>query len=889
MDAELAERALQQGVRAFEFRTVESSDAYLTALEEFRPDMILCDFSIPDFDGFHALAAAKDWDPEVPVIIYTGTVGEETAVLCLKAGADDYILKESPARLQPVVEAALRARQERKERAGAEAALKDSEERFRRLVETANDAIVSFDAGGIIQFWNPAAEVTFGYRPDEILGTSVRSLLSEVTPEGMAALWEVTSKGADSGPVSELLLIDGKRRDGTRFPMEISFSGWKKEGASLFNAIIRDTTERVLARDALESLSRQHEMLLKSAGEGIVGLEPDGTVSFANPVALSLLGMDSGELLGRDFHPLTHQREGRAESLSEADCPVLASVLDGTTFRGELVFLRKDGTAFPTATSCTPILEDGAVSGAVIIFEDITTRKDQENALRASEAKYRGLVANAVHGIYQSSADGRFLSVNPALVDILGYESQEQLLAVDMKRDLYVDPSERGRLVEANKQSRSVIGVETRWLRRDGAPVVVRLSGRSIWKDDGEFEAFEVMVEDLTEQRALEDQLRQAQKMEAVGQLTGGIAHDFNNVLSVILLNSELMALALEEGEAIDLADIHAIHDAAKRASSITRKLLGFSRRADLLMEPAYLGRVVGNLSGILRTVLPESIDLKLELSHDPGSVVVDTGSIEQMVINLVTNSRDAMPQGGRVRVEVSGKELDEEYALLHPEVEPGRYACLEVSDTGTGMDEETLKRVFDPFFTTKGVGSGTGLGMAMVYGLTKQQGGHVNVYSQVGKGTTTRIYFPLQEGNVPAAERPVRKKAQLEGSATILLVEDDEDLRAVTQRALERKGFRVLAATHGEEALELFRAHGETIDLVLSDLVLPRLGGLELLERLREENGPVRFILTSGYSGEEVSEREKADARVPFVRKPWVLTELLTAIQDTLDSEPPA
>jgi two-component system NtrC family sensor kinase len=681
-------------------------------------------------------------------------------------------------------------------------------------------------------------------------------------------------------------LVTARRKDGSEFPAEISMSSSLERGKTVLTAVIRDMTDRVLAQEAIESLSRHYELLLTSAGEGIVGLEADGTVSYLNPAATALFGRDAADLLGEELHSKVHQGEGGEGSRCTEECPILTSLQEGTCFRGEVVFFRKDGTPFPTATSLTPIMEGGAVTGGVMIFEDITHRKEQEDALRASEERFRGLVEHATYGIYQSTAEGRFQAVNPALVEILGYDSPEEVLALDLARDVYADPEERKDLVATFQREGTFMGAEATWVRKDGTTVPVRLSGRSIWGPDGVFQLFEVMVENLSERKTLENQLRQAQKMEAVGQLTGGIAHDFNNVLSVILLNSELLAASVEGGDPVELRDIQAIQDSAKRASSITRKLLGFSRKAELLMEPVQLDKIAGDMTPMLRTLLPESIELTVDVVPGVGPVLADTGSVEQMLLNLVGNSRDALPKGGRVSVRVSDVEVDDTYAVLHPHVQPGQYVCLEVSDNGTGMDEETLKRVFDPFFSTKASGAGTGLGMAMVYGLTKQQDGYVNIDSELGVGTTTHLCFPTISSDETWDTRDDPVDQGTHASATILLVEDEENLAAATRRALEGKGYEVILATNGLEALELFRDGKDRIDLVLSDLVLPGLGGIDLLDQLQQEHGPIRFILTSGYSGKELDVGERDITSLPFLRKPWILTELLRVIKMTLNSE---
>ncbi len=883
-DAELAERVLRREGVASDFKRVDTGKAFLQALEDFSPDVIVCDYSLPGLTGLEALAMAREKAPQIPVVFFTGTISEELAVDCLKAGAVDYVLKDHPVRLPAAVEAALKGRKEREDRAMAEEALRESEKRYRTLVDNAPDAIITVDPGGRVRLWNETAEVLLGYSALEMIGTSV----SRIIPERFHPDYQriVGAAAKLEKPYHETLDAAVIRSDGLEFPAAISLSFANTGGDVSITAIVRDLTETVAAGEALESLNRRHEALLTSAGEGIVGVDADGTVSFANPAALSLLGREAADFVELALHPLMHAPRDGVGHL-EPECPALSALREGSTFRGEQDFLRGDGSLFPAAVSLTPILEQGVVRGGVMIFEDITARRAQEDALRASEARYRGLVDDAPYGIYRSDGAGRFTSVNTRLMEMLGYESKDELLAQDLNRDLYLDPGERERLIRLADNER-FLGVETTWVRKDGIPLPVRLSGRMVRTPDGGFEAYEVLAEDLSERRMLEEQLRQAQKMEAVGQLTGGIAHDFNNVLAVILLNCELVIAAVDKGNAVDLADLHAIQDAAERATVITRKLLGFSRRADLRMKPTDLGRVVSGMSPMLRTALPESIELRVDVSETCGPVMVDSGSVEQMLLNLVANSRDALPQGGRVRVKVHELDLDETYCLLHPEVRPGRHACLEVSDNGVGMDAETLRRIFDPFFTTKAPGAGTGLGMPMVYGLTKQQDGHVHVYSHPGKGTAIRLYFPVCGGGASDTLGLAKAPEAVTGTGTILVVEDEDSLRAVTAKVLEANGYRVLCAADAAEALDTVRDHHEGIDLILSDMVLPGMSGSALMGEVRSLHGPVRFVLTSGYSGEAESVGASSGPGVPFIRKPWTASELLAVIRRVMTDDPP-
>jgi two-component system cell cycle sensor histidine kinase/response regulator CckA len=503
-----------------------------------------------------------------------------------------------------------------------------------------------------------------------------------------------------------------------------------------------------------------------------------------------------------------------------------------------------------------------------------------------AEESYRSLTEGALYGIYRSTIDGRFLTVNPALVTMLGFGSSSELLAVDMARDIYAHPSERAKLVEKYRDRQKIEGVEVEWRRRDGSPVTVRLSGRPVKNSCGAVEYFEMIVEDVTERRALEAQLRQSQKMEAVGQLTGGIAHDFNNILTVILANADMLAAELP-AERVDLkAVLQETRTAAQRGSDLVKKLLGFSRRGKLELQPTDLAQLVANLSGVLRRVLPENVEVIMLTNPPLDPAMADPGAIEQILLNLATNARDAMPEGGRLTIEVRSDWLDGGYHATHPWVEPGRYVSISVTDTGIGMDERTKERVFEPFFTTKPVGRGTGLGMAMIYGTVKQHQGHIHLYSEVGKGTTVKVYLPVAGSAAPVAAPTSASEAPVGGSETILVVEDDVSIRRATRRALESHGYNVLSAADGEEALEQVRQRGPAaIDLIITDLVMPKLGGRQLYEALLAADIRTNVMFASGYSQRDVQECAAIEADVPFLHKPWTLSELLCRVRDAIQS----
>ena len=526
--------------------------------------------------------------------------------------------------------------------------------------------------------------------------------------------------------------------------------------------------------------------------------------------------------------------------------------------------------------------------GAIVV-ED-TPRRHAERALRRSGADYRAIVEQATSGIYRSSVEGRFLKVNPALVTMLGYETEAQVLALELDRDVYVDSGERARVILQASGLDRITGTEVQWKRQDGHRIIVRLSGRVVKSEKGVVKGFEMIAEDVTEQRTLERALQQAQKMETIGRLTSGIAHDFNNLLTVILAQSNLIAKALPAEPGRELRrDLDELTDAARRGAELVHRLLGFSRHETLDLLPLSVPEWVQEELHTLRRLLPATIEVQCDAEPAAGVVEADAGALEQILLNLATNARDAMPRGGTLHLDVRRTRLDAEDRPLHAWVEPGSYVCIAVSDTGAGMDAKTQARVFEPFFTTKPAGVGTGLGMAMVYGLVKQHKGFVHLYSEMGQGTTVKIYLLLAlEEPVPGGARAAGAEEMLPGGTeAILLVEDDLHLRTVAQRLFEKVGYRVIAAADGAEGLAEYRARAAEIDLVITDMVMPKTSGVQLYEAIRGEAGRgkgVKVLFTSGYPAPDFRESLAGDPDVAFVTKPWTASELLRQIRSLLE-----
>ena len=519
----------------------------------------------------------------------------------------------------------------------------------------------------------------------------------------------------------------------------------------------------------------------------------------------------------------------------------------------------------------------------VIVNRDITERKRAEQALQRSEAGFRSVVEDAPYGIYRASTSGRFLQVNPALQRMLGYELGEELLRKDLASEIFRYTGEYQRWSELLTGMDEVKDVELEWKRQDGTPITVRCSGRRINDENGAPVYFEVFTEDVTEKRVLERQLRMAQKMEAIGRLSGGIAHDFNNHLGVIIGYSGVLNKALSTNPALRNHAVE-IEKAGQRAASLTKQLLAFSRQQVLTPAVLNLNTLTSDMEKMLPRLLGEDIEVSLALDPELGNVKADQSQIEQVIMNLAVNARDAMPVGGKLRIQTANVELDQAYTWNHPGSKVGTYVMLTVTDTGTGMDAATLTHIFEPFFTTKERGKGTGLGLATVYGVVKQSNGYIWVDSAPGNGTSFQIYLPRHVGQPAAEEQTGDSGENLRGSETILLVEDAEPLRKLAQTFLEAAGFRVLSAENGETALEVARRFGGAFDLLLTDVVMPGINGRVLAEQLLPRQPGMKVLYMSGYTDSFIAGHGVLDPQTHLLHKPFTDEVLIRKVRAVLD-----
>ncbi|MBI2678389.1 MAG: PAS domain S-box protein [Candidatus Koribacter versatilis] len=511
----------------------------------------------------------------------------------------------------------------------------------------------------------------------------------------------------------------------------------------------------------------------------------------------------------------------------------------------------------------------------------VQRRRDQE-ALKRSEERYRSLFERNMAGVFRSALDGEMLECNEAFAKMFGYE-RDELLGLPSHVLYPGGAEERAARIREFRSAGQMSNYETTYRRKDGR-MVRAIQNVAIVKDESGNDVTEGTVVDVTERHNLEEQLRQSQKMEAVGRLAGGVAHDFNNLLTVIKGYSELLLDGYGEADP-RRAEVEEIRKAADRAGALTRQLLAFSRQQVLAPKTLNLNQVVQSMDALLRRLLGESIELSALLGEGVGQVRADPGQLEQVVMNLAINARDAMPRGGKLTLGTANAEIDELYAREHPTITPGRYVLLAVSDSGVGMDADTQAHIFEPFFTTKEQGKGTGLGLSTVYGIVKQSGGDIWVYSEIGVGTTFKVYLPRVDAPaeaVPGRAVPVAHREG--GTETVLVVEDEAGVRALVRKFLERSGYRVLEAASGDQALAMAEKERGKIHLLLTDVVLPRMSGSELSKRLVQARPEMRVLYMSGYTDDAIVHHGVLSAGAAFVQKPFTADSLARKIREILD-----
>ncbi len=525
-------------------------------------------------------------------------------------------------------------------------------------------------------------------------------------------------------------------------------------------------------------------------------------------------------------------------------------------------------------------LEERVAQRTWSLEQEIRERRTAEEALKTSEKKYRTLFEELIDGVLIHTPEGVLVDANPAAVTMLGYESRADLMSVTME-DLFADRDEAARLADILEREGLVNGFELSLRKGEEGIAVVSLSANTIRDGFGRIVSYRSIVRDITGIRQLEHQLIESQKLETVGRLAGGVAHDFNNMLNIILGNAQLARMAARKKGDVS-SHILSIEEAVRRAAAIVKQLLAYGRRQVLDLKVVCFNDVVSDFAKMIHRFVGENIEMRLRSGRKVPRVKVDTTQVNQVLLNLVVNARDAMPDGGELTIETRSETIDEAYCRLNVDARPGRYAVLTVSDTGTGIDEETAKQIFEPFFTTKGLGQGTGLGLSVVYGIVRQHGGFINVYSEPGKGTVFKVYFPAVAEAVRAMETV--EEPMKGGSETILIAEDEPSLREVASAMLTALGYQTVLASDGEEAVHIFREKHDEIDLVLLDVVMPRLGGKEAYEEMKKIKPSMNSLFVTGYSLSGIHTNFILEQGIDALQKPYSAELLGKKVREILD-----
>lgn len=756
-DTELLLRQLRRDGFDLAAERTESVDGLKAALDAQDWDVVLCDYYMPGFSGMDALEIVRERRPDLPFIFVSGVMGEDIAVAAMKAGAQDYITKNSLKRLGPAITRELRDAILRRQHARAEARRSAMEARYRQILSLAPDAIVTLDEAFRITLFNLAAERLFECSSDTVIGQSIDILVpAEIVPIVRRQLVAFFSSGESATQISQPGLLRFQRSSSAIFPAEAYVSRLIEEGRTIFTLIIRDVTDRENMIATLQQTNQALDAVVQSSPVAILGIDSSRRIIVWNKNAEKIFGKPAASIVGQPYASL--MREGTEQ-------------LDNT-------------------------------------FQHLLAGQ----ALRDVEASYPGMAG-----------------------------SQD-----------------------------------------------MRISGAPLYDAEGRVRGAVCIVEDTTEGKVIQRQLEHAQRMEAVGQLTGGLAHDFNNLLAVVIGNLDLLQTQIRglpaAQEPLDLA-----LKASLGGAALIRQLLAFSRRQALSPRPLDLGAVVMATRELLSRTIGEQIEVRCNVADSLWPALADPAQLESAIANLAINARDAMPDGGRLTLEVANVHLDEAYAATNVDVSPGDYIMVAVSDTGLGIPTELLGRVFEPFFSTKELGKGSGLGLSMVYGFARQSRGHVKIYSETGHGTTVRLYLPrAQQVKTVAAPAIPDDSAMVRLDATILVVEDNADVRKVVCQLLRDLGCEVIEAGNASAALAILES-GRPVDLLFTDIVMPGgMAGTELAQAARRLRPGLKTLLTSGFAESSIRAATPATELDEILSKPYRRQDLVQKMTEILGRPEP-
>lgn len=874
---------LKDGVVPLEAEIVCSPLEFMERLDTCTYDIVLVERQLSDWSALQALRWMNSKEYWTPLILIADAFGDEQVAECIKAGAHDYVLRRELERLPVVVRRILAERKLRIDRDRAERELRESEEQYRLLFDSNPNPMWVCDIENFhFLAVNDAAIQHYGYSRNEFLSMTV----ADVHPEEVPFLDRQSTLGKFPHDSWSSEVWKHVKKDGVTIDVEISSQPIVFRGCRAILVLAHDVTAILYAEAALRESREQLQSLLNSSAEGIIGVNVQGICTFCNAAGARMLGYDSPALLqGEDVHSIIHSvPPGNIGCPVPGDCSISKALRAGVPAHSiDDAFRRADGSSFLVEYWCHPVIREESVVGSVLTFFDITQKRKAEEILHRTETRYTSIIQGAPYGIYRTDLAGRLLMANPALVTMLGYGSEAELLQLDSSVAFYCNPQDSVCQRQKYSDGRDTVDSETNLRRKDGRQVTVKLRGRWIHSHQEEL-GYEVFLEDITEKRHLERRLNHSQKMEMIGQLAGGVAHDFNNLLMVVNSFSEMILRSSNDRNKVESYATQ-ICEAGARAAAVTKQLLAFSRSQVQDLKVLDLNQLVADWCNVLPRFLGGDVELMVSPHTQPTLVSADQGQIEQVIMNLVLNARDAMPQGGRVTVTTERVDLDQNYFDSHDvQIASGRYVMLSVADTGCGMDASTRARIFEPFFTTKERGKGTGLGLATVYGIVKQSGGFVWVYSELNRGSVFKVYLPEAEGRVQSVGELAATEEEPAGSETILVVEDEPGIRKVIDSYLRTMGYGVLQASNPAEALRILAANENRIDLVLTDMIMPGGTGSDLAAAIQKKGRQLPIIFMSGYA-QRSGQVEGLPGEPVYLQKPFSLAKLAQAVRASLES----
>ncbi len=757
-----------------------------------------------------------------------------------------------------------------------EMALEESERRYRELFDEAPVGYHELDAEGRIIRVNRTELNMLGYNGDEMLG----HFIWEFVKDHEQSKANVLKKLSGEQPAGRSYERAFCRKDGSVVYFlveEYYLYNGNREVVGVRTAL-QDITERKKTEEALKEIEERFRNLFENINIGMYRTTPSGKVLFVNSALVRMLGYDSPEELARegvteDSFELEHTRE-EFRAAVERDGQVVGMETRWKKKDGSFVWVRENARVV-NGSDGRPLYYEGAA-------EDVTYRKEMEQALRQSEEQYRSFFEEDPTADFLTLPDGTITACNPGFLKVFGFRTKEEALSTNVV-ELYAKKETHAELLDLIRQKKDLTGFELELRKRDGSPVFARATYVGVFDGHGELVRLKHYLTDETERKSLERQLFQAQKLEGIGRLAGGVAHDYNNILGVVLGYGELVKKKLNEGDPI-YHQVEAILKAANRGSELTRQLLAFARREIVSPKVLNLGSAVQSARPMVQRLIGESISLAVNTSEDLWNTKIDPAQFDQILFNLATNSRDAIGNVGTLTIEVYNESVDEQYIHGHREFSPGEYVVLSVTDDGKGMDSDTQEKMFEPFYTTKPKGEGTGLGLSTVYGIIKQNGGNVNVYSEPGRGTTMRVYFPRFYGKKEISEEKLQDES-LSGEETILVVEDQPDLLELAKNSLEEYGYEVLAAWTPAEAIKTCETYSGEIDLLLSDVIMPKMNGKELRDAIMKVKPGVKTLFMSGYTANVIAHRGILDEGIEFIQKPFTPRTLARKVREVLQA----